>query len=56
MRGSHNPFPKHVGGIELRLEERSMTTIGMSMMKERTQWVAIREMDRVGELGIEMMD
>ena len=34
---SHNPFPKHVGGIELQLEERLMTIIGMSMMKRRTQ-------------------
>ena len=27
-----------------------------SMMNERTQWVAIGEIDKVGELGIKMMD
>ena len=52
---SHNPFPKHVGGIELQLEERLMTIIGMSMMKRRTQWVAKGDIDGVGQLRLEMM-
>ena len=56
MQGSHNPFPKHVGEKELQLEERLMTIIGMSMMKGRTQWVTIGEMDKVEELGIKMMN
>ena len=56
MQGSHKPFPEHVGEKELQLEERLMTIIGMSMMKGRTQWVTIGEMDKVGEIGIEMMD
>ena len=56
MRGNHNPFLKHVGGIELWLEERSMTIIRMSMMKGSTQRVAIGEMDGVAELGIRIID
>ena len=56
MQGSHNPFPKHIGGIKLWLKERSITIVEMSMMKERTQWVAIGEMDEVEELGIGMID
>ena len=56
MQGSHNPFSKHVEEKELQLEERLMTIIGMSMMKGTTQWVAIGDMDEVGELGIKMMD
>ena len=53
--GQQQPFPKHVGEEELQLEERLMTIIGMSMMKGRTQSVAIGEMDKVGELEIEMI-
>ena len=33
-----------------------MTITGMSMMKGRTQWVAIEEMEEVEDLGIEMMN
>ena len=55
MQGSHNSFPKHVGGKELQLDERFMTIIGMGMIKGRTQWVAVGQMDEVGELGIGMM-
>ena len=50
MQGSHNPFPEHVREEELQLKERLLSIIGMRMMKGRTQWVAIEEMDKVGEL------
>ena len=50
MQGSNNLFPKDIGQKKLRLKERLMTIIWMGMMNERTQWVAIGEMDKVGEL------
>ena len=45
MQRNHNLFPEHVREKELQLEERLMTIKGMSIMKGRTQWVAIEEMD-----------
>ena len=47
MQGSHNPFPKHVGDKELQLEERLMTIIGMSMMKERRDGQGRRARNRI---------